>query len=146
MTAIAKLKGTALYIKVGNAASPEVFAHPCLINAKRGIKFTSNTNKIIMPDCTNPDDPAWNEAIKDGLSASIDGAGKLDNVLATIQFYDTWFRAGDPKNVQVWLGTVGRWPGAFHLTNFEISGDRNDYAEVSLTLESTGALGVFAAS
>lgn len=146
MTAITKLKGTALYIKIGNAASPEVFTHPCLINTKRGIKFTSKTNEVIIPDCDNPDDPAWTTAIKDGLKATIDGAGMIDNVLATIQFYDLWYRDPDPKNVQVWLGTVGRWPGAFHLTNWDITGERNNYAEVSLTLESDGALGLFAAS
>jgi hypothetical protein len=43
MTAITTLRGTQLYIKVGNGADPEVFAHPCLINTKRGIKFTSSS-------------------------------------------------------------------------------------------------------
>lgn len=144
MTALTKLKGTALYIKIGDGASPETFAHPCLINAKRGIKFTSSANKIVIPDCDNPDDPAWTEVIKDALSASIDGAGKVDNVLATIQFYDTWFRDEDSKNVQVWLDTVGKWTGAFQLTAWDISGDRNAYADVTITLESTGVLAPFA--
>ena len=57
-----------------------MFAHPCLINAKRGIKFTTSTNKVIVPDCDNPDDPAWQTVIKDAISASIDGAGKIGRV------------------------------------------------------------------
>lgn len=145
MTAITALRGTQLYIKVGDAASPEVFAHPCLINTKRGIKFTSSTNKVIVPDCDNPDDPAWSQAIKDALQASIDGAGTLDNKLATIQFYDAWFRSKTPKNVKIYLGTVGYWLGAFQLTNWEINGDRNENAQVSLSLESDDTLGVFTA-
>lgn len=146
MTAITKLRGTQVYIKVGNAASPEVFAHPCLINTKRGIKFQSSTNKVIIPDCDNPEDPAWSEAIKDALSATIDGAGVLDNKEATIEFYDAWFRDTESRNVQVWLGTMGHWSGAFHLTNWEISGDRNDNAQVSLTLESDGPIAAFDAA
>lgn len=143
MAQLTSLRGTALYIKVGDAASPEVFAHPCLINTKRGIQFQSSSNKIIVPDCSNPDDPAWTQAIKDSLSATISGAGTLDNVLATIQLYDGWFRGSTQKNVQVWLGAVGKWAGAFDLTNFEITGDRGGLAEVSLTLESYGTIAAF---
>lgn len=143
MTAITKLRGTQLLIKIGDGASPEVFTHRCLINTKRGIKFTSSANKVIVPDCDNPDDPAWNEVIKDALSALIDGAGKLDNKPATITFFDAWFRGDEAKNVQVWLGTKGYWPGPFQLTGWELSGDRGNNADASLTLESDGALGAF---
>jgi predicted secreted protein len=143
MTAIVKLRGTQLLIKVGDGNSPETFAHPCLINTKRGLKFTSSSNKVITPDCDNPDDPAWNEVIKDALSAAIDGAGKLDNKVATIQFYDEFFRSADARNVRVCLGTKGYWEGPFQLTGWEITGERGNNAESSLSLESDGELGPF---
>jgi predicted secreted protein len=147
MTAIVPLGGPQLYIKVGDgASSPETFTHPCLINTKRGISFTSTTNKVIVPDCDNPDDPAWSEAIKDALSASIDGAGTLDNKAETITFYDSWFRDKDTRNVQVWLGTVGYWVGAFHLTGWDITGDRGANVESSLKLDSSGMIAAFAAA
>jgi predicted secreted protein len=135
---ISTIRGTQLLIKVGDAASPEVFAHPCLINAKRGFKLAVSSNKIVVPDCDNPDDPAWQEVIKDVLSASIDGAGKLDT--ADVADYHAWLVSKDPKNIQIWLGTVGHWAGAFHLTSFEVSGDRGALAEVSLALESEGVV------
>lgn len=144
MAAVTTLRGTKLYIRIGDGASPETFAHPCLINTKRGIKFTSNTNKVIIPDCENLDDPAWSEVIKDGLMAAIDGAGTLDNKPETIAFYDEFFRSPDSKNVQVWLGTMGHWSGRFKLTNWEITGDRNDNAQASISLESDGELELFA--
>ncbi len=143
MTAITKLRGTQLLIKVGNGAVPEVFTHPCLINTKRGLKFTSSINKEITPDCDNPDDPAWTEAIKDALNASIDGAGKLDNKQATIEFWDAWYRSGSPKNAQIWLGMLGYWQGAFQCSNFEVNGDRNSNAEASVSLESSGVVAPF---
>lgn len=136
-----KIRGTQLFIKVGDGQSPETFDHPCLISAKRGIKFSCSANKIVIPDCDNPDDPAWVEVIKDALSASIDGAGKLD--VTAVPTYDDWFRNPDPKNVEVWLKDKGHWDGAFQLTGWEVDGDRNDYAEASITLESTGPLGAF---
>lgn len=139
--AIKKIRGTQLYIKVGNGASPEVFAHPCLINTKRGIQFTSSTNKIIVPDCENPDDPAWSEAVKDALSATINGAGTLD--VDAVAEYDEWFRNPESKQVQVWLGDLGHWQGGFHLTNFEITGDRGSLAEAAVTLESDGIIPAF---
>lgn len=146
MAQLTTLRGSALYIKVGDGASPEVFAHPCLINTKRGIQFQSSTNKIIVPDCDNPDDPAWTEAVKDSLSATINGAGTLDNDVEVITFYDSWLRDPDPRNVQVWLGTVGYWAGAFNLTNFEIGGDRGVLADVTIALESAGLVDPFAAA
>jgi predicted secreted protein len=142
MAQAATIRGTALYIKVGDGADPEVFTHPCLINTKRGIQFQSSTNKIIVPDCTNPDDPAWTEAIKDSLGATISGAGTLDT--ASVVMFDTWFRSPDPKNVQVWLSTMGHWDGAYNLTNFEVTGDRGALAEVTVTLESSGIIAPFA--
>ncbi|WP_441280085.1 phage tail tube protein [Bradyrhizobium sp. 63_E2_N1_3] len=141
MAAIQKIRGTQLFIKVGDGASPEVFAHPCLINTKRGIQFQSSTNKIITPDCDNPDDPAWTEAIKDSLGATINGAGTLD--VASVSSYDAWFRSPDSKSVQVWLAALGHWGGFYHLTNFEITGDRGALAEASITLESDGIIPAF---
>ena len=58
--------------------------------------------------------------------------------------YDTWYRGDDAKNVQVWLGAVGKFAGAFKLTGWEISGDRGDYCDVTVTFESHGALEAFA--
>lgn len=141
MAQAATIRGTALYIKVGDGADPEVFTHPCLINTQRGIQFQSSTNKIIVPDCDNPDDPAWTEAIKDSLGATINGAGTLDT--ASVASFDAWFRSPDPKNVQVWLAALGHWAGAFNLTNFEITGDRGSLAEVTITLESSGVIAAF---
>lgn len=139
------IRGTQLYLKIGNGASPEVFTHPCLVNAERGIAFRSTTNDIVVPDCTNPDDPAWRELVKDALSVGLTGSGVLDNVLATIQAYTTWWKSDDPKNVQIWLGTVGYWSGAFKLTEWGITGNRGAKAEVSITLESDGEVSDFTA-
>lgn len=135
------LRGTQLLIKIGDGNSPEVFAHPCLINTDRGIQFQSQGNDITVPDCASPDDPAWLEHVKDGLSATVTGSGVLN--VTDVSTFDTWFRSGDAKNVQIWLGTTGSWEGAFHLTEWQITGTRANKAECSITLRSDGDLGAY---
>jgi predicted secreted protein len=141
MAQAATIKGTQLLIKVGDAASPEVFTHPCLINGERGIQFQSEANEVIIPDCSSPDDPAWKQVTKDGFSAQISGAGVLDT--ASIDDFDTWFRADTAKNVRVYVAEVGYWEGAFKLTEWGITGARGDKAQVSLTLVSDGVVAAF---
>lgn len=141
----ATLKGTQLYIKIGDGASPEVFTHPCLINSDRGVVFRSNTNDVIVPDCEEPDDPAWRELVKDVLSAGVTGSGILDNVLATIQAYTTWWKSDTGKNVQIWLGTIGYWQASFKLTEWNPSGARGEKIVSTITLESDGVVSDFTA-
>lgn len=137
--AVDKVKGTQLYIKVGNGATPtETFTHPCLINGNRGVQFQSSTNDIVIPDCDNPDDPAFVEVLKDALSMMVDGAGKLDR--AAVSSYTDWWKSKDTKNVQVWLGTHGYWQAAMHLANFAITGARNEYCEATVQLKSSGTV------
>lgn len=139
------IRGTQLYVKIGDDASPEVFTHPCLINSERGVTFRSSTNDIVVPDCDNPDDPAFRELVKDALSMGVTGAGVLDNVLATIQAYTTWWKSDSAKAVQIWLGTIGYWQADMKLTEFEVTGERNNKAQVAITLESDGVVADFVA-
>jgi len=145
MAAPDTLNGTRLYIKIGDGEDPEEFAHPCLINAERGFTLRANTNDVSVPDCDNPDDPAWRELVKDVLSAGCNGAGILDAKIETIQFYTNWHRSKDAKNAQVWLGTIGYWPCKLQLTEWQITGERGNKIQNSITLESDGAVGEFTA-
>lgn len=140
------LPGTSLTIRIGDGESPETFAHPCLINAERGVTFATSTNDILVPDCSNPEDPAWRELQKDGITCSISGAGIMDNVLETIQLYSAWVRSDDAKNVRVYLGNVGYWEGPFQLTNWELTGERGGKVQSTIALESDGAVGSFTAA
>lgn len=139
----ATLRGDQLLIKVGDGADPEVFTHPCLINTTRGISFTTDSNTVIVPDCANPSDPAWSKVIKASMSATVTGAGTLD--LASVETYFNLLKSPNAKNLQVVVGvladtTGGYFAGAFQLTDFEITGERGGLAEVSITLQSDGAV------
>lgn len=142
MAPVPSVTGSKLLVKIGDGASPEVFTADCLINTSRGVKFTSDTNQTIMPDCDNPDDPAWKSVTKDGLTATITGAGML--YTASVSDWYDWFNSDDAKNIQFALNVPlakggGYWAGAFKLTDFEVTSDGNKaQSTCNVTLMSDG--------
>jgi len=143
MAAVQTIAGTQLLIMI-ETETAGIFEHPCLINAARGIVFSSDANSEVTPDCDNPDDPGWKQVTKAGMQATISGAGKLHT--PDIEMFDAWFHTDEAKAVKVQVGTdtpVGTWTGNFKLTEFGVSGDRGEKAEATVTLLSDGEVGLF---
>lgn len=144
--ALAKVvRGTKLLIKVSDGATPTpTYAHPCLINAARGIVFSAETNQTRIPDCSDPDLIAWVKREKVSIGGTINGAGVL-NTTDTEEYF-TWVKASTTKVVRVELNGVagadggGYFAGSWHLTNFELTGDRGEYVQCSIALESDGEI------
>lgn len=144
MALVKAMNGTSLLVQIGDGETPEEFVHDCLINATRGIQFQSETNRQTIPDCEAPDAPAWSSLSKDSFSATITGEGMLHT--ASVADWAAWFAGDVAKNTRVLLNGVslanggGHWAGAFKLTGWEVTGERNQKATVSVTLESDGAV------
>lgn len=143
MAEVKHARGVKLLIKVGNGASPEVFATYCSINAERGITFNAGSNDQDIPDCSDPDAIAWVVREKTNLSASISGAGML-NTPDVQEFYD-WLTSDDSRNVKVVVDVPSSdggviFSGAFHLTEFAITGNRGEKMQASVTLASDGEI------
>ena len=138
------LAGKSLLIKVSDGAGPPAFVHPCLINAARGIQFSSSSNERRIPDCSDPELIAWTKINKVSLSAKINGSGVLttpDNV-----FYFGWFNSDDAKAVRVEYSGVtlanggGWWAGNFKCTDYSNAGDIGDETSADIALASHGAV------
>lgn len=138
------LPGSSLFIMVGDGATPEVFAHPCLINGARSLQLSAETADTNVPDCDDPEAIAWIEREKRSLSAQITGEGTLNTT--DTESYFNWLKSEDTKNIRVKLNGItganggGYFSGAFHLTAFEVSGNRGEKANCSLTMLSSGAI------
>ena len=135
------IKGTAFRLFLGDGATPEVFSALCGLTTK-GINFQTNTNESFVPDCDNPDDPAWREITKSGKFATITGSGIMDAVGAFPRYRDAYDSA-DSVNMQVRMGASGAflggyWEGAFMLTQFNVTGNDGDKVNVEITMESDG--------
>lgn len=144
MAQASSLRGVRLLVKIGDGEDPEVFSHPCLINAARGLSIVAQTNDIVIPDCSNPDLMAWAAREKVSLSGTINGAGVVHT--PDVSDWSAYVISENTKNVRVELGSVlladggGYWGGAFHCTEFSITGERGNRAECSVTMLSDGVI------
>lgn len=143
MAAVKHARGVKLLLKVGDGASPEQFTPYCTINAARGITFSATTNDFAVPDCTDPDMIAWLVREKTDLSANVTGAGIL-NTPDVEDMFD-YLADENSRNCQIVVDVPSAdggviFEGAFHLTEFSITGDRGAKMESSVTLVSDGVI------
>lgn len=136
------VKGTKLRILFGEGG-PVVYTQLCALNAK-GINFQTNTNQVFVPDCDNPDDPAWREITKSGRFASITGNGILDLTNGLAKFQSAFDNEDSiPLRVEIDIADTaggGYWQGNFMLTQLNITGNDGELVQVAITLESDGAV------
>jgi hypothetical protein len=147
MAVVKHARGVKLLLKVGDGASPEVFTAMCTINAARSIKGTATTNEFNIPDCADPDALAWVVREKVSLSYSVNGAGILNT--PDVQDFADWLANEASKNCQIVVDVPSAdggviFEGAFHLTDFEITGDRGGKMEANVALVSDGEVTVAA--
>ncbi|MDR7230633.1 hypothetical protein J2X45_001724 [Caulobacter sp. BE264] len=137
---MASVKGIKLVLKVGNGASPEVFTARCSLNAQRGIKFTADLQDTAEVDCTDPEKVAWLVRDKVSVSGEVNASGVLDK--ADLAFFFDWVKDKDAKNCEVVVDIAGGylWEGAWHCSDFEVTGDRGKRCEISINLKSEGEI------
>lgn len=135
-----------ILIKVGDGASPEVFAHPCMINLTRDISFSHNYQEDEIPDCDTPSNPHSIKRQIRSIDLTVTGNGKID--AAGIDTYLDWAHDGTQKNVQIQIGpsTSGRTISGAFFCQWGVNGEPKSNGECSLTLTpvDTGALTIAA--
>lgn len=132
-------------IKLATPAAPTVYTAPCGFTSK-SLVLAKNLEEVNIPDCDNPDDPAWVGRDVSSLTASVTG----DGILAQ-ESVETWlnaFNSSLPVPVQVELllsGTASvTWTGLMHLANFTVAGEQGGRVTVSVEMQSDGEMvGVF---
>lgn len=137
------LNGEQLLVQIEMTPSSGSYAHDCLINTDRGIQFSADAKEFVVPNCLTPEDPAWVTTIKDGLKAAVNGAGMLHT--SSVEDWWNWFKDDATRNVRVKINVAGAdgggyWQGAFHLTNFNVTGTAKELATCEVTLASSGAI------
>lgn len=142
MAAVNATRGVKLVLKVGDGATPsEVFTALCTINAERGITFNAQTSDATIPDCADPDAIAFLAREKQSLSVDFTGGGMSDK--ADVKKLWDWWKSDEAKNCKIILdddtaGNVITFTGAFHLTQFDLTGNRGEKVSSTLTLASDG--------
>ena len=126
-------------VKIGDGAEPEVFTDPCGLTSK-GFTRTANLNDTNIPDCDDPDAPAWLGRDVVSYQASIAGSGVVAQ--ESFETWEDWWNAGETRNVRIELGTPVEyaWTMPAKLQEFVINAERGNKAEMTVTLVSDGAV------
>jgi predicted secreted protein len=128
-----------LLILIGDGASPETFAAPCGLTSK-SFDLSATSNGIEVPDCDDPDAPAWTERVVKALSGTVSGSGIL--AAESFPIWQDWALGGQTKNARVQLDNagLGYYSGAFILSKFSLKASLGDKVQVDVTLESDGQI------
>lgn len=127
---------------LGDGAEPsEVFTAPCGFET---LTLTVNieTNTTNVPDCEDPDLPAWLASDEVSKQMVVSGEGVLDT--DAMQMWRDWLLEGGERNVR-WLtaGTSGNGGGYFQapglLTTYEEQGQRGNRWRQSIGITLNGA-------
>lgn len=133
------------YILVSNGSSPETFNAPCGITSK-GFNQTATTQDTTVPDCEDPDAPAYIERAIDALSSEISGDGVLD-FDDHHEIWQPWYASALPRTIRIGIGILppqvgtgagGFYEGSFLLTGFNMTADRGQKMRGAVTLVSDG--------
>lgn len=126
-----------LSIWIGNSASPGIYVAPCGLNT-RGINFSATVNDVTVPDCDDPDLPAWTQRTVQALSAGINGSGVL--ALESLPTWQSFYFGAVSLMCRVLIDHADgyRFDGLFLLTTFNITGQIGNKIQVEVGMQSDG--------
>lgn len=135
------IRGTYFVLALGDGATPtETFTGICGINT-RTFTAQANTNDQFTRDCADPENVPIRNLIVTGKQWSLSGEGslnraQLDDIIAAwavtknYRFYYT-----EPADDEVFRGY---WEGPAILVNKTITGGDDEFATISLDIQSDG--------
>lgn len=135
--------GSTVAIFLEDPANPGTFLRPCGLN-NHTATWSKATQEILIPDCDDPELPAWIARGVESLDFSATGSGLL-----AAEAIDAWweaFNTTESVNARIYVGKPtdtanGRyWEGRVHITSLEIGGERGGKASASVTAVSDGEL------
>ena len=129
-------------LMIGDGATPtEAFEAPCGLTT---LNLTVNieTNTVNVPDCDDPDLPAWLVSDEVSKQMVVGGQGVLDT--DSMQIYRDWLMAGGEKNIRWFTDGLaadggGYWQAPALMTTYEETGERGQRWNVNVGFTMNGA-------
>ena len=142
---MAKQKGRALLIKIGDGEVSETFNPLCGLTTK-SININANAFDVTTPDCTSPGGQLWREVMTGIRSISVSGNGRFEDstteqrALSVLMGTGASDTADAVANFEIVVPDLGTFAGAFHIDSMDYSGDMENAVDYSLSLSSSGAV------
>lgn len=129
-------------LMIGDGATPtEAFEAPCGLTS---LNMTINieTNTVNVPDCDDPDLPAWLVSDEVSKQMVVGGQGVLDT--DAMQIYRDWWISGGEKNIRWFTDGLaadggGYWQAPALMTTYEETGERGQRWSVNVAFTMNGA-------
>lgn len=140
MAAPKTLRFGAFLVMLGTAVASPVYTAPCGFNSK-SLVLSKDLAEIAIPDCDNPDAPAWLARDVSSMSAAVTGEG----VVAESSL-DAWlaaYKSSDSVPVKIVLkGSVQTymWTGRAHLASLSFEAELGGRVQLSVDLQSDGEM------
>jgi len=130
--------GRLLLIKIGNAATPEVFSALCGIQT-RSFNMSANEVDTTIPNCENPEETPQ-RTVEPGIkNRTFTGSGKFFKSVNTTAFMQHVVDA-TKFNAQVSVPGLGEFEGPWMVSEFEVSGEQEGNMDFSATFVAAGPL------
>jgi TP901-1 family phage major tail protein len=129
------------YVRLSDGASPPTFAAPCGFTSKSFTR-SKTLGEVQVPDCDDPDAPAWVERDVQSMSAAITGEGVLAK--SAVPIWEDALASSDSIEAEVELeypdGDSDIYTGFFQIESFEVTGAIGERVNVSVSLQSDGEI------
>lgn len=129
------------FVRLSDGGSPAQFIAPCGFTSK-GLTRSKNFGEVNVPDCDDPDAPAWVERDVQSMTASISGDGVLAK--SAVSVWEDALASSDSIESEVEVewpdGSSDVWTGKFHVESFEITATLGERVSVSVSLQSDGPI------
>jgi predicted secreted protein len=131
-------KGRLLLVKIGDGASPEVFANVCGIQT-RSFNLSATEVDTTIPDCENPGSAVVRTAEPGIVNRTFSGSGKFVSG-ATSDILMDHVNAATVFNAQVVVPGLGEYEGSWMVSEFEFSGEMEGNMDFNATFVAAGPL------
>ncbi|ASY68900.1 phage tail tube protein [Sinorhizobium fredii] len=127
-------------VLIGDGASPEQFVAPCGFTSK-SLALSKNLTDVNLPDCDDPDAPAWVGRDVESLTASITGEGVM-----AAESVETWmeaFESTDSVNVKVEIelpAVTYTYTGRMHIASMTLGAEQGGRVTNNVEMQSDGEL------
>ena len=130
--------GRTLLIRIGDGATPEVFANLCGIKT-RSFNMSANQVDTTVPDCNNPGGPVQQTSVPGITQRTFTGSGKFVSG-GTQKILLDHVRAATVFNAEVVVPGDGEYAGPWMVSDFEFSGEDEGNMDFSATFTAAGPL------
>lgn len=134
---MAKQKGRALLIKIGDGATPEVFSVLCGLNSKT-LTINNNEYDVTTADCTDPGGALWTEVQTGAKRVAVAGNGYFEDSAAEARANTVAMADDATANLQIVVPGLGTFAGAFLMSSLEWGGEMEGGTTYSVSLASSG--------